>query len=273
MGIKTYKPTTSTRRWTTGSDFSDISKKRPEKKLTVPRKKKGGRNSYGRITSRGKGGGHKQKIRLIDFKRDKRDMAAEVIAIEYDPIRTARIALLKYEDGERRYILCPLGIKPGNRVLASEKAEIKAGNSLPLKNIPPGIQIHNIELKPDRGGKMVRSAGASAVIMSKEGSYAHTKMPSGEIRLIDLACWATIGQVGNLESEAISLGKAGRSRHMGRAPLSRGVVKNPVDHPMGGGEGKSSGGRHPSTPWGKITKGLKTRKKKASDRLILKRRK
>jgi len=273
MGIKKYKPTTPTRRWGSGYTFDEITKDKPEKKLTAPLKKTGGRNLYGRITSRHRGGGHKRKYRLIDFKRDKYDVNATVLAIEYDPNRTSRIALLGYGDGEKRYIICPDGLKVGDEVVSSPNAEIKVGNALPLENIPLGIPVYNIELHKGRGGKIARSAGNSAVLMAKEKGFAHVKMPSGEIRLIRLNCYACIGQVGNIEHDAISIGKAGRSRHMGKRPYSRGVVKNPVDHPMGGGEGKSSGGRHPTTPWGKITKGLKTRKTKASDKYILKRRK
>jgi len=273
MGIKKYKPTTPTRRWGSGYTFEEITKTRPEKSLTVTLKKSGGRNVYGRVTSRHRGGGHKRKLRIIDFKRDKRDISAEVIAIEYDPNRTARIALLKYEDGELRYIICPDGLAPGERVIASDNAEIKVGNALPLERIPLGIPVYNVELIKGQGAKLARSAGGMVLVVSKEKGYAHIRLPSGEMRLVKTDCFATIGQVGNIEHDAISIGKAGRSRHMGKRPFSRGVVKNPVDHPMGGGEGKSSGGRHPTTPWGKITKGLKTRKTKRSDKYILKRRK
>jgi len=272
MGIKTYKPTTPGLRWKTVLDFKEITKTTPEKSLTITRKKTGGRNSYGRITVRHIGGGHKQKIRIIDFRRDKKDVLGEVIAIEYDPIRSARIALIKYSDNEKRYILYPVDLKVGDKITSSKDAEIKPGNSLPLRSIPAGIPIHNLELDIGKSGKIVRSAGSSAMIMAKEDPYAHVKLPSGEVRLIKLDCWATIGQVGNIEHEAISIGKAGRSRHMGIRPSVRGVAMNPVDHPMGGGEGKSSGGRHPTTPWGQITKGLKTRKSKTSDRYIIKRR-
>jgi len=273
MGIKKFKPTTPTRRWGSGYTFDEITKDRPEKNLTVALRKKGGRNFYGRITSRHRGGGHKRKWRMIDFKRDKTDMSARVIAIEYDPNRTARIALVEYEDSERRYIICPDGLKVGDIVTSSERAEIKVGNALPLDNIPLGIPVHNIELEKGRGAKLARSAGDLAILMAKEKGFAHIKLPSGEVRLVGLGCYACIGQVGNIEHDTISIGKAGRSRHLGKRPYSRGVVKNPVDHPMGGGEGKSSGGRHPTTPWGKITKGLKTRKAKRSDKLIVKRRK
>lgn len=273
MGTKKYRPTTPSRRWSVGYTFEEITKDSPEKSLTVALKKTGGRNVHGRITSRHRGGGHKKKWRIIDFKRDKRGIQAKVIGIEYDPNRTSRIALLEYLDGERRYIICPDGLKVGDEVASGNNVEIKIGNALPLEEIPLGIPIFNIELQKGQGGKVARSAGNLAVIVAKEKGFAHIKMPSGEIRLIKLDCFACIGQVGNIEHDAISLGKAGRSRYLGKRPYSRGVAKNPVDHPMGGGEGKSSGGRHPSTPWGKITKGLKTRKAKRSDKYILKRRK
>lgn len=273
MGLKKYKPTTPATRWKTGYDFSEVTAKAPEKALTVTLKKSGGRNVYGRITIRGRGGGHKRKYRIIDFKREKANIPATVISVEYDPNRTCRIALLKYEDGEKRYIICPVGLKVGDMVLSGENVEIKVGNSMPLENIPPGIPIHNIELDVGRGGKIARSAGNASTILAKEGTFAHIKMPSGEVRLVRTRCYATIGQVGNIEHDAVSWGKAGRSRHKGFCPLSRGVVKNPVDHPMGGGEGKSSGGRHPTTPWGVATKGLKTRKSKSSDKYIVKHRK
>ena len=227
---------------------------------------------YGRITSRHRGGGHKRNLRIIDFKRDKHDIPAKVIAIEYDPNRTSRIALLEYQDSERRYIICPDGLKVGDTVMSGRSVEIKVGNSLPMENIPLGIPVYSIEMQKGQGGKIARSAGNMAVIMAKEKGFAHIRMPSTEIRLIRLDCFACIGQVGNIEHDSIQIGKAGRSRHMGRRPYSRGVAKNPVDHPMGGGEGKSSGGRHPTTPWGKITKGLRTRKTKRSDKRILKRR-
>jgi len=273
MATKKYKPRTPARRWGSGYGFEEITKDSPEKNLTVALRKTGGRNVYGRITSRHRGGGHKRKWRVVDFKRDKRDIPAKVIAIEYDPNRTARIALLEYEDKERRYIICPDGLKIGDSILSSEKAEIKVGNALPLERIPLGIPVYSIELERGQGAKIARSAGDLAVLVAKEKGFAHVKMPSGEVRLIKLKCFACIGQVGNIEHDTISLGKAGRSRYLGVRPYSRGVAKNPVDHPMGGGEGKSSGGRHPTTPWGKITKGLKTRKTKQSDKYILKRRK
>ena len=273
MGLKKYKPRTPGTRWASGYTFDEITKTTPEKSLTVSLKKSGGRNVYGRITSRHRGGGHKRKWRVIDFKRDKRDIPAHVIAVEYDPNRSARIALLEYQDGEKRYIICPDGLKVGDSVIASEKAEIKVGNALPLERIPLGIPVYGIELQKGKGAKISRSAGNLAIIVAKEKGFAHVKIPSGEIRLIRHDCIACIGQVGNIEHDTVCLGKAGRSRYLGRRPFSRGVAKNPVDHPMGGGEGKSSGGRHPSTPWGKITKGLKTRKTKKSDKYILKRRK
>lgn len=272
MGIKKYKPTTPARRWGSGYTFDEITKDTPEKRLTATLKKGGGRNVYGRVTARGRGGGHRRKWRIIDFKRDKYDIPAKVIAIEYDPNRTARIALLEYEDRERRYIICPDGLKVGDEVISSKDAEIKVANALPLERIPLGIPIYSIELEKGKGAKVARSAGNLAFIVAKERGFAHVKMPSGEVRLVKLDCFACIGQVGNIEHDTISLGKAGRSRHRGIRPCSRGVAKNPVDHPMGGGEGKSSGGRNPTTPWGKITKGLKTRKTKPSDKYILKRR-
>ncbi len=275
MGIKQYKPTTPSLRWTAISDFSEITKSKPEKSLTLPLKKTGGRNWSGQITCRFRGGGHKRRYRIIDFKRDKLDIPAKVIAIEYDPNRSARIALLQYQNEEKRYILCPLGLNVNDVVIASRREiEIRPGNAIPLRNIPPGTPIHNLELFKDRGGQIVRSAGSQAVILAKEGEFAHVKLPSEEIRLVHLDCMATIGQVGNVEHDTVSIGKAGRSRWLGRLPRIRGVATNPVDHPMGGGEGKSSGGRHPCSPKGLIAKGLKTRKhKKQSDKYILKRRK
>jgi len=273
MGMKKYKPTTPTSRWTYGYDFSEITEKKPEKALTRTLKRTGGRNSYGRITARGRGGGHKRKYRIIDFKRNKYDVPAKVVSIEYDPNRTSRIAKLLYQDGEKRYIVSPMGLRVGDDLISGKNVEVKVGNCMPLENIPPGIPIYNIELNPGRGGVIARAAGNTCTIMAKEGEFAHVKMPSGEVRLVRLACFATIGQVGNIEHDALSLGKAGRSRYLGRRPLSRGVVKNPVDHPMGGGEGKSSGGRHPCSPWGMASKGLKTRKSKPSDRYIMRRRK
>ncbi|MDI6776455.1 MAG: 50S ribosomal protein L2 [Syntrophales bacterium] len=272
MAIKKYKPTSPGRRFQTCSDFKEITSTTPEKSLLRPLKKKGGRNCYGRITSRHIGGGHKKKYRLIDFKRDKIDIPARVASVEYDPNRTSRIALLHYLDGEKRYILAPAKLDAGDTVVSSEKADIKPGNAIPLKNIPLGSLIHNLELKPGRGGQMIRSAGVYGQLMAKEGRYAQVRLPSGEVRKFFLACKASIGQVGNIEQENVSIGKAGRSRWLGRRPKVRGVAMNPVDHPMGGGEGKSSGGRHPCTPWGVPTKGHKTRANKSTDRYIVKRR-
>ncbi|MDW7681172.1 MAG: 50S ribosomal protein L2, partial [bacterium] len=244
-----------------------------ESSLIMPLKKKGGRNHAGRITVRRRGGGHKRAYRIIDFKRDKIDVPAKVATIEYDPNRSARIALLNYADGEKRYILAPNGLKVNDVIISAEKAEIKVGNCMLLKNIPLGSVVHNIETKIGKGGQVARSAGSYAQLVAKEGKYAQLRMPSGEVRMVLLDCRVTLGQVGNLDHENITIGKAGKSRWLGRRPKVRGVAMNPVDHPMGGGEGKSSGGRHPCTPWGKITKGLKTRKKKSSDSLILKKRK
>ncbi len=274
MGIKKYKPTTSGSRFKSSSNFSEITKKKPEKSLTISKKRIDGRDGYGHITVHHRGGGHKRKIRIIDYKRDKYDMEAEVIAIEYDPNRSSHIALLKYKDGEKRYIIQPKGLKTGDKVVSGENVSLEIGNSLPLRRIPSGTPIHNLEFLKKQGGKAVKSAGAYATIMAKEGDFAHVRLPSGEIRKVSLDCYATVGEVGNAEYRMISKGKAGASRYKGRRPSTRGVAKNPIDHPMGGGEGKSSGGRHPTTPWGKITKGLKTRKKKRySDKYIVKRRK
>lgn len=273
MGIKAYKPTSAGRRFQTVSDFAEITREKPEKSLLLPLTKSGGRNFYGRITSRYIGGGHKRRYRIIDFKRDKIEIPARVASLEYDPNRSARIALLHYVDGEKRYILAPLELKVGEILMSGGQADIKAGNALPLKNIPLGTLIHNVELKPGKGAQLIRSAGSAGQLMAKEGKYAHIKLPSGEVRLVNVNCYATLGQVGNLDSENISLGKAGRSRWRGRNPRVRGVAMNPVDHPLGGGEGKSSGGRHPVTPWGVPTKGYKTRRNKATDKFIVKRRK
>jgi large subunit ribosomal protein L2 len=273
MGIKKFKPTTDALRWTAISNFEELTKDRPDKGLLVPKKRTGGRNNRGRITSRHRGGGHKKMVRIIDFKRDKLDVPAKVVAIEYDPNRSARLALLKYADNEKRYIIAPVGLSVNDEVIAGKTADIKIGNAAALENIPAGIPIHSVELKKGGGAKIARSAGNSCVITAKEGDYAHIKLPSGEIRLINKQCMATIGQVGNIEHETISIGKAGRSRWMGIRPYSRGVAKNPHDHPMGGGEGKASGGL-PRSPWGQYAKGLKTRrKKKWSSKYILKRRK
>lgn len=273
MPVKTFRPLTPSTRYITIADYSEITKRKPEKSLVHTRKKTGGRNSYGRVTSRGRGQGHKQKVRLVDFKRNKFGVEAKVIAIEYDPIRTARLALLEYKDGEKRYIIAPVGLKVGATLNSGPSAAPDLGNALPLKNIPVGINIHNIEMTPGRGGQMVRSAGGEATLMSRDEGYAQIRLPSGEIRRVNENCLATIGQVGNTEHENVLLGKAGRARHRGIRPLSRGVAKNPVDHPMGGGAGKTSGGGHPVTPWGAITKGKKTRPKfKYSNRFIVVRR-
>lgn len=273
MAIKAYKPTSAGRRFQTVIDFEDLTSKKPERNLLVPMKKTGGRNSYGRITSRYIGGGHKRMYRIIDFRREKRNIPAKVAAIEYDPNRSSRIALLNYADGEKRYILAPLELKIGDTLMTGENVDIKPGNALPLKNIPLGSMIHNIELKPGKGAQLCRSAGVAGQLMAKEGRYAQIKLPSGEVRKVLLEGYATIGQVGNLDHEKVSIGKAGRSRWLGRNPRVRGVAMNPVDHPLGGGEGKTSGGRHPVTPWGVPTKGYKTRRNKATDRYIVKRRK
>ncbi len=268
--MRKYNPTSPGRRFQVVSTFEDITKKEPEKSLLRPVKKTGGRNNHGRITSWHRGGGHKRRYRIIDFKRNKDDIPAKVASIEYDPNRSARIALLNYADGEKKYIIAALDLKVGDTILSGPNAEIKPGNALPLKNIPLGMMIHNLEIRKGKGGQLVRSAGSSAQLMAKEGDYVHVKLTSGEVRLIPAVCKATIGQVGNPEHEIISVGKAGKSRWLGRRPIVRGVAMNPVDHPHGGGEGKSSGGRHPVTPWGVPTKGHKTRKKKISDRLIAK---
>jgi large subunit ribosomal protein L2 len=271
--MKIYSPITPGRRFMTGADFSELTSTKPEKSLLKPMKKSGGRNSRGRMTVRHRGGGHKRRYREIDFKRDKHGVPAKVASIEYDPNRTARIALLHYADGEKRYILAPLGIKVGEIVSSGPDAEVKTGNALPLSRIPLGIPIHNLEFSPGKGAQIVRSAGGAAVMIAREGNFARVRLPSGEIRLIPVDCMATIGQLGNVEHEGISIGKAGRARWLGRRPKVRGVAMNPIDHPHGGGEGKSSGGRHPSTPWGRPTKGYKTRKvKKASDKYIVVRR-
>jgi large subunit ribosomal protein L2 len=272
MAIKTVKPTSPGRRFQTYSTFEEITRSKPEKSLVRPQKKSGGRNSYGRITARRRGGGHKRRYRVIDFKRDKADIPARVATIEYDPNRSARIALLHYADGEKRYILAPLGMQVGDSVLTSESADIKPGNALPLEKIPLGTIIHNVEMRAGKGGQLARSAGAGVQLMAKEGRYGLLKLPSGELRKVLLECKATIGQVGNIDHENISIGKAGRTRWLGRRSKVRGVAMNPVDHPHGGGEGKSSGGRHPVTPWGVPTKGYRTRKSKPGDKFIVKRR-
>jgi large subunit ribosomal protein L2 len=272
MGIKSYNPTSAGRRHQTCSTFEEITTAQPEKSLLVKLKKTGGRNNNGRITSRHIGGGHKQKYRIIDFRRDKQDIPAKVHSIEYDPYRSARIALLNYVDGEKRYIIAPLDLKVGDTVLSSANADIKPGNALPIRSIPLGTIIHNIELKIGKGAQLARSAGTFAQLMAKEDKYAQIKLPSGEVRMILMDCIATIGQVGNTDHEKVAIGKAGRSRWLGKRPKVRGVAMNPVDHPHGGGEGRTSGGRHPVTPWGIPTKGYKTRTNKVSTRFIVKRR-
>jgi len=273
MGIKKFKPTSAGRRFQTVSDFKEITKKEPEKSLLAPLNKKSGRNNYGRITTRHMGGGHKRRYRIIDFKRNKFGIPGRVDAIEYDPNRSARIALIVYADGEKRYILSPLNLKVADTVVSGPDADIKVGNSLPIRRIPLGTIIHNIELKPGKGGQLARSAGTSAQLMAKEGNYAHLRLPSSEVRMVHMECYASIGQVGNAEHELISVGKAGRSRWLGIRPTVRGTAMNPVDHPHGGGEGKASSGRHPVTPWGKPTLGYRTRGTKLSDKYIVKPRK
>ncbi len=273
MALKKYRPTTPSRRFY-NVNKPEITKTRPEKCLTFSKKRTGGRNNLGRITARHRGGGHHKIVRIIDFRRDKSNIPATVKAIEYDPNRSALIALVAYVDGERKYILCPEGLKVGDSITSGDDVPIQVGNCLPLGNIPLGIEIHNIELSPKKGGELVRSAGLSCQILAKEGKYAHIKLPSGEIRLIDVRCRATIGKVSNPLHSSVSQGKAGRTRHRGIRPHVRGVAMNPIDHPMGGGEGRSHGGRQPASPWGWLTKGKKTRKiHKASNKFIVKRRK
>ncbi len=273
MAIKVKKPTSAGRRFQSSSTYEEITRSEPERSLVRSLKKKGGRNSLGRMTVRHRGGGHKRLYRIIDFKRDKDKIPARVATIEYDPNRSANIALLQYVDGEKRYILAPHKLKVGDKVVSGTGAEIRVGNALPLREIPLGTTVHNIELHAGHGGQLARGAGSYAQLMAKEGKYAHLKLPSGEVRMVLQGCKATIGQVGNLEQENVSIGKAGRKRWLGKRPRVRGVAMNPVDHPHGGGEGKSSGGRHPVTPWGVPTKGYKTRVKSESDRLIVKKRK
>ena len=274
MGIKKLKPTTAGTRFRSNFTFDEITKSKPEKSLVVKLTKSGGRNNHGRITSRHIGGGHKRKYRIIDFKRNKPGVPAKVFSIEYDPNRSARIALLHYSDGEKRYILAPNGLKVGDKIVSGPGSDISIGNALPLSEMPLGSYVHNVELKPGKGGQLGRSAGTALQLMAKEGDYAQLKMPSGEVRMVRVECMATFGEVGNSERENISLGKAGRARWLGRRPRVRGVAMNPVDHPMGGGEGKSSGGGHPVSPWGQKAKGLKTRKqRKETNRFIIKRRK
>jgi large subunit ribosomal protein L2 len=272
MAIKTYRPTTQTLRYRTTIVNDDITTRNPHKPLIEPKPRTGGRRNSGDMTMRFIGGGHKRKLRIIDFKRDKTGIPATVVSIEYDPNRSPRIALLAYADGEKRYILQPEGLKVGQKVVSGPEADILVGNALPLRNIPPGTQIHNLELKPGKGGQMVRSAGGAAQLIAKEEEYALVKLPSGETRKISQDCMATIGQVGNLDHENVTIGKAGRSRWLGKRPHNRGVSMNPVDHPHGGGEGKTSGGRHPVTPWGQPTRGYKTRNNKRTDKFIVNRR-
>jgi large subunit ribosomal protein L2 len=273
MAIKTYRPTTQTLRYRTTLVNDDITTTQPYKLLLEPKKRTGGRRNSGDTTMRFIGGGHKRKLRIIDFKRDKTGIPATVSTIEYDPNRSARIALLSYADGEKRYILQPDGLKVGQKIVSGPEADILVGNALPLRNIPPGTQIHNVELRPGKGAQMVRSAGGSAQLVAKEGDYALVKLPSGETRKVSQDCMATIGQVGNTDHENVTIGKAGRSRWLGKRPHNRGVSMNPVDHPHGGGEGKTSGGRHPVTPWGQPTRGYKTRNNKRTDAFIVSRRK
>jgi large subunit ribosomal protein L2 len=273
MPIRKYKPTSAGRRFQSVQTFDDITTSEPYKPLVETLERSGGRNNHGHLTSWWRGGGHKRNYRIIDFKRDKTNIPGKVSTVEYDPNRTARIALVTYADGEKRYILHPIGLKVGDTVVAGDNVDILPGNCLPLKNIPLGTMVHNVELKQGKGGQIARSAGSSVQVVAKEGLYASVKMPSGEIRLINIECLATVGQVGNLDHENVSIGKAGRSRWLGKRPHVRGVAMNPVDHPLGGGEGKTSGGRHPVTPWGTPTKGYKTRRRKYTDRFIVERKK
>jgi len=272
MPVRKYRPTSPGRRFQSVATFEEVTKRTPEKSLLVPLRKTGGRNALGRITCRHRGGGHKQMFRRIDFKRDKHNIPAKVAAIEYDPNRSSRIALLHYADGEKRYILAPLGLQVGDQVMSGTEAEVRVGNALPLRNIPVGLTVHNVELQPGRGAQLVRTAGATAQFVAKEGEHGLLRLPSGEMRKVLLSCMATLGQVGNLDHENVSIGKAGRSRWLGIRPSVRGVAMNPHDHPLGGGEGKSSGGRHPCSPWGK-PEGKTRSRRKASDRYIVKRRK
>jgi large subunit ribosomal protein L2 len=272
MPIKAYKPTSPGRRFQTVQTFDDLTTDKPYKPLVQSLHRSGGRNNHGELTSWFRGGGHKRLYRVIDFKRDKKDIPGKVSTIEYDPNRSARIALVTYADGDKRYILQPLGLKVGDTIVAGDNVDILPGNALPLKNIPLGTMLHNVELKPGKGGQIARSAGSAVQLVAKEGDYASVKMPSGEIRHIAIVCYATVGQVGNLDHENVAIGKAGRSRWLGRRPHNRGVVMNPVDHPHGGGEGKTSGGRHPVSPWGTPTKGFKTRNRKLTDKFIVQRR-
>lgn len=271
MALIKFKPTTSTRRFGNVSDFLDITADSPYKPLTMIRKNRGGRNSHGHVTCRGRGGGHKRRIRIVDFKRKRFGVPAKVLTVEYDPNRSARIALIEYQDRQKDYILCPDGLRVGETVTSGENAEVKIGNHLPLQVIPEGTPIHNIELRPGLGGKLVRAAGGVAQILSKEDKFAHVKLPSGEVRMIDLRGYATVGQCSNIDNENLMLGKAGRRRWFGFRPITRGVARNPVDHPLGGGEGKSKGGNHPQSPWGQKSKGFKTRKRnKSTNKYIVK---
>jgi large subunit ribosomal protein L2 len=273
MAIKKYKPVTAPLRYKTGYTFDEITKTKPEPGLIEHVTRRAGKNNQGRVTLRYRGGGHKKLYRTIDFRREKFGIPAKVAAIEYDPNRSARIALLHYADGEKRYIVCPIGLAVGHTVVSGPGSEIRPGNAMPLKEIPLGTEVHNVEMVPGRGAQLARSAGCLVQLVAKEGAYAHLRLPSGEVRLVRVDCLATVGQVGNVEHESIVIGKAGRYRWMGWRPRVRGVAKNPIDHPMGGGEGKSSGGRHPCSPWGWKTKGYKTRKRKPSDKFIVRRRK
>ncbi len=273
MGIRKYRPTSPAIRSRTDLTNEDLSGARPHRGLTKRIKSSAGRNNRGKITAYCRGGGHRRKYRVVDFRREKAGIPAKVLSVEYDPNRTARIALVCYADGEKRYIIAPDKLKVGDRIVSGPESDIRPGNTLPLRNIPLGATIHNIELRRGQGGRIARSAGTMAQLMAREGRHAHVKLPSGEVRMIPVECTATIGQVGNQDQEKVSLGKAGRNRWRGRRPSVRGVAMNPVDHPLGGGEGKSSGGRHPVTPWGVPTKGYKTRRRKSSDKFIVKRRK
>ena len=272
MGIKNYRPYTKTRRFQTGLTFEELTTSKPFKPLLEPKTRISGRNNHGKVSVWRRGGGHKRQYRIVDFRRDKYGVPARVATIEYDPNRSAFISLLNYADGEKRYILYPVGLKVGDTVVSGPDADIVTGNALPLKNIPVGTMVHNIELRPGKGGQMVRSAGGSAQLLAKEGEYAQVRLPSGEVRKVFMECVATVGQIGNLDHENISIGKAGRNRWMGIRPTVRGVAMNPVDHPLGGGEGKTSGGRNPVTPWGQPTRGYKTRNNKLTDRFIVRRR-
>jgi len=272
MAIKTYRPVTPSRRFTTTLTNDELTTNRPHKPLTQSKQRTGGRRNSGDITIWHRGGGHKRKLRIIDFKRDKVGVPGKVVSIEYDPNRSARIALISYLDGDKRYILQPVGLQVGQKIVSGPEADILVGNALPLKNIPAGTTVHNVELKPGKGAQMVRSAGGAAQLVAKEGEYALVKLPSGETRKVLIDCMATIGQIGNVEHENVSIGKAGRNRWLGKKPVNRGVAMNPVDHPHGGGEGKTSGGRHPVTPWGQPTRGYKTRNNKRTDEFIVNRR-